>query len=322
MQNIIPYLKKVFSGINHPVFFAVLIVSFGLWYFNQLGHIYITTVTLPLRIESGADSPIGVLENETQVECRVEGTGYQLLRYRAFPRSGAVIVNLRNIDLMPVAGTNRSEVTNASLFNALSAQLENIRLLAVLTPRVEIVTAPFNTKRVPVRSRITVELANQFMPIGELRLSPDSVQVKSLDVLLDTLQAVYTEPREYTDVRGNLSRRIPLEPIRDVVLPLSEVEFELRVEEYTEIDLTLPIALENAPRNLKPIILPGEVSVRLNVSRSRYATVSTDEIRAFIDYDDRLTNRGRAFKVYVPASEGIVVKEVTPLYVELVFEER
>jgi hypothetical protein len=69
------------------------------------------------------------------------------------------------------------------------------------------------------------------------------------------------------------------------------------------------------------VILPEEVSVRLNVSRSRYASVSSGAIAAFIDYQDRTTNLGTAYRVHLPVEEGIEVKEIVPLYVELVFQE-
>ncbi|MDL2230179.1 hypothetical protein LJB87_00090 [Alistipes sp. OttesenSCG-928-L06] len=321
-QKIVPYLKKVFSGINHPMMIAAIVIAFGMWYLNKLGHTYTTTIVLPVTIVNSAESPVGVLWNENNVECRVEGNGYELLKYRWSPRRHRLEIDLRRIDLRP-AGENRlSEVTHTSLFNAVQEQLKEIRLLSILTPRIEIATAPFNTKTVPVRSRIEVDFRNQYMPIGPVRFDPDSIEVKSLEFLLDTLQAVYTKHREFSGVNGSLSGRIELEPIADVVYPVGEATFGLTVEEYTEIDLQLPLSLHNAPEGRLPVILPGQVSVRLNVARSRYASASSGEIRAYIDYDDRATNVGKQFKVYVPVPEGIVVKEVSPLYVELIFEEQ
>jgi len=78
----------------------------------------------------------------------------------------------------------------------------------------------------------------------------------------------------------------------------------------------------NDPEDRRPVILPDQVLVKFNVASSRYASASSGEIRAFIDYQDRLTNMGKQYKVYVPVPEGIVVKEISPLYVELVFEEQ
>ena len=320
-QKLIPYVKNRFSQVNHPIMVLAILISFGLWYLNKLGHTYTTAVALSVAIVSDAASTEGVLENESNVECRVEGTGYELLKYRMFPARHRIEIDLRRTDARPVEGTNRSEVSHLSLHSAIAEQLDEIRLLSVLTPRIEISTAPYKVKKVPVRSRIGLDFRNQFMQIGPVVFDPDSVEVKSLDFLLDTLHSVYTGHRAFSNVDGSLSGRIGLQPIPDVIFPVDEVNFGITVEEYTEVSLSLPLSLRNAPAGRIPIILPNEVSVRLNVARSRYASASSGEIRAWIDYEDRQTNMGKQYKVYVPVPEGIEVREVAPLYVELVFEE-
>jgi hypothetical protein len=320
-QNIAQYLKKVFSGINHPVMIAAVLLSFGLWYLNKLGHTYTATVTLPLTIVNSAESPVGVLQNENDIECRIKGTGYELLKYRMRPKRHRLEIDLKRIDLRPVEGTSLSEVTHSSLFNAISEQLSEGQLQAVLTPRIEIQTAPFNIRKVPIHNRMEFEFRNQYMPVGPVVFSPDSMEVKSLDFLLDTLQAVYTEYRHFNNVSASIRGSVPLQSIPDVIFPVQEVAFGLTVEEYTEIELKLPLSLLNAPEGRLAVILPGEATVRLNVARSKYGSASSGEIRAYIDYQDRITNVGKPYKVYVPVPEGIVIKEITPLYVELIFEE-
>ncbi|MCD8185736.1 MAG: hypothetical protein LUD68_04550 [Rikenellaceae bacterium] len=321
-RQIIPFLKKILSGIYTPVMIAAIVISLALWYLNKLGHTYTTTVTVPVTIVNDAESAVGVLDNETDIECRVEGTGYELLKYRWTPRNQLTEIDLRRLDLRQVEGTNRSEITHTSLYNAIADQWKDIRLLAILTPRIEISTAPFRTKTVPVFSRIDMDFRNQYMPLGPVVLSPDSIEVKSLAFVVDTLEAVYTVYRHFNHVNGPLSGTIDLQEIPGVVFPVDEVGFYLTVEEYTEIELELPLGLLNAPENRRPVILPGQVNVRLNVASSKYASAQSGEIRAYIDYDDRLTNMGKQYKVYVPVPEGIVVKEISPLYVELIFEER
>ena len=232
-KRIALYLKKNFSGINHVALAVALIASLALWYLNKLGDSYTATITLPVRIENSVDSRAGVLENRNEVECRVKGTGYELLRYRMFPRRNAVTIPLGNIELQPMAGTNRSAVVLPSLYNALSAQMAettDIQLLSIVTPRIEVATAPLQSKKVPVRNLIEVNFQHAFRAVGEMRFTPDVVEVRSLDPLLDTLQAVYTEPREYNRVSGSLSGRIALQPIPDVIFSVVEVEFDLGVE--------------------------------------------------------------------------------------------
>lgn len=320
-RKFIPKIKKTLSTINHAMMVVAVLISFSLWYLNKLGHTYTTTITLPLTVVNSAESAIGVLENENNVECRVEGTGYELLKYRIHPKRYAIQVELRRIDLRPIEGSDKSEVTHSSIYNAVFEQFSDLRLLSVLTPRIEITTAPFQVKKVPVLNRIQVDYRNQYMQVGKTVIAPDSIEVKSLGLVLDTLQAVYTQKRNFSNVNGPLAGRLELEPIPNVVFAVDETEFRVTVEEYTEIEQNLPITLLNAPEGVLPVILPGEVLVKLNVARSRYNQASSGEIRAYIDYADRLTNIGKQYKVYVPVSEGIVVKEVSPIYVELVFEE-
>ncbi len=320
-QKIVLFLKKTFQGINTPVMILALLLSLGLWYINKLGHRYATTVTLPIRIENSADNTIGVLQQEHRIECRIEGAGYRLLPYTLFPGRQTVTIDLRRIDVRSGEEGEPGEVTLASLASAVSEQLTDVRLVSILTPRLEIVTSPLRSQRLPVRSRLRFELRNPYMQIGPVHLYPDSMEVKTLSVVLDTLQALYTETRSFEDVTASLSGRIGLVQPPEVILPLTEVGYEVVVEEYTEVDLTLPLTLRNGPADRTAVILPEAVKVKLNVSSSRYARVSSGEIAAFIDYDDRLTNLGTPYKVHIPVEEGIVVKEIAPLYVELVFQE-
>lgn len=320
-QKIVLFLKKMFQGINTPMMILALLLSLALWYVNKLGHRYTTTVTLPIRIENSADNTIGVLQQEHRIECLIEGPGYRLLPYTLFPGRQTVTIDLRRIDVRSDDVEGPGEVSLASLSSAVSEQLIDVRLVSILTPRFEIVTSPLRSRKLPVRSRLRLELRNPYMQIGPVRLYPDSLEVKTLGIVLDTLQAIYTEPRSFDDVTASLSGRIELVQPTGVILPLTEVGYQAVVEEYTEVELTLPLTLRNGPADRTAVILPEAVKVKLNVSSSRYARVSSGEIAAFIDYDDRLTNLGTPYKVRIPAEEGIVVKEIAPLYVELVFQE-
>ncbi len=230
MQKLLAYLKKRFSGVNHAALIVATVVAFGLWYVNKLGHVYTATVSLPVSITGSTDSRAGVLENRNDVECRVEGTGYELLRQRLSPRRNAITVPLDQVDLEPVAENGRSEVTLTSLFSALSAQLTDLRLLSIVTSRIEVATAPMRSRQVPVRSRISVRFQSGFRATDEMKFKPRTITVRSLDPSLDTLTAVYTERQEYTAIDGSLSGRAPLELIPGAVFSTDEVEFDLAVE--------------------------------------------------------------------------------------------
>ncbi len=230
MQRLLAFLKRPFSGVNHTALIVATVVAFGLWYINKLGHVYTATVVLPVSITGSADSRAGVLENQNEVECRVEGTGYELLRYRLFPRRNVITIPVDHVELAPIARSDRSEVSLSSLFSALSAQMTDLRLLSIVTPRIEVATAPMRSRQVPVQSRISVRFQSNFRATGPMRFNPKTVEIRSLDPLIDTLTAVCTERQEYTGINGSLSGRVALVPIPGVIFSTNEVEFDLPVE--------------------------------------------------------------------------------------------
>lgn len=320
-SHFVQYIVKNIRRVSHPALIIFVLISFGLWYINKLSHVYTTSVTIPVRIENSANSPVGVVDNEHAVECRIEGPGYKLLMYKMFPERHGVTIDFNRIDARPVSGSV-SEVTLSSLFNALSVQVTEVKVLSILTPRFEIVTSPLQSKKLPVISRIQVDCASQFMQIHPAVLTPDSLEVKSLSVLLDTMKGIYTERRYFSDVNGSLSGRIPLVVGPDVIVPVKEVEYSIDIEEYTEIDLQLPVSVDNDPEDLVPLVLPDLVSVKLNVCRSKYGDAVPGKVRAYVDYNDRKTNIDKRYKVYVEGGDGIFVKDISPRYVELVFNHK
>lgn len=322
MQRTVTTLRKTIQGINVPVTVTALLLALAMWYINKLEHTYATTVELPIRIENSADNTIGVLESDYRIGCRIEGAGYELLAYTLLPRRRALSIDLSRVEVLPTGEEGLSEIALPSLAAAVAEQLGGgIRLVSILTPRLEVVAAPLHTKKLPIRSRIDLQLRNPYMQIGPVRLFPDSIEVKTLGVVLDTLRAVYTEARSFDDVAASLSGRIGLRQPPDVMLPVTEVGYQVTVEEFTEVDLTLPLTLRNGPSGRTALILPDRVAVRLDVSRSRYDNVAQGRLTAWIDYDERMTNIGQQYKVHLSTEGGIEVKEVAPLYVELVFEQ-
>lgn len=311
--QITTYLKSGLAGINHAALVAAIVVSFGLWYLNKLGSQYTSEVTLPVSIVDAPNSTQGVLENENPVECRIRATGYELLRYRMRPKQNRIDIELSRVELRPVEGTNRSEVTPLSLRNAIAEHLgEGVELEAILTPGIEIATARYRTKKLPVQNTLTFDYRNGYMAVGPVRFTPSAVEVRALDFVLDSLEAVETEPRRFSQVDGSVGGSIGLRTIPGAVFPDGEVEFELTVEKYTEVDLTLPVTLRNAPRGGKMEVDPAEVEVRLRVAGER----SVDKIRPVIDGNEP-AEKGK-YRVAVSVPEGVEVGRIEPAAVELI----
>lgn len=314
-------LKTLKTGLN-PVFIVFLFAALVMWFLNELSHTYSTVAVIPVKVVNAIDSRVGIMGGDYQIECRIEGEGYRLLGYKWFPKEHLQKININRLNIVTVDGSDRQEITVASMLAALSGQINDVRVQSIVTPRLDIITSPVNTKKVPVISCLEVEYNKRYMQVGSVRIDPDSVEVRSLDVLLDTLKGVYTEAKTLRNVSRSISGDIPLIQIPDVILSPAGVAYTISVEEFTEEEKTAAIEILNAPQELKPIIIPEIAVVKMNVSSRRYADKTFGDLKVYIDYNDRATNidSGR-YKVRTSAEEGITVKSVDPLYVELLFEK-
>jgi len=325
MDSVKKYLKLFVSVLKRamdPIFIIFVMIAFGLWDFNKLGNNYDTNIIIPVKIENNVNRTMGILADTYDVECRVNGEGYKLIKYKLHPETNTEYVDISRLDITPVENSVESEIRPSSLFTALSSQLTDINLISIITPPLRIVTSDIKVKRVPVISRIAVEYERQYMQIGEISIDPDSIDVRSVEPLLDTLKGVYTESRHFYNVNRSLRGYVPLTPIENIVLPIENVSYSIEVDEYTELELSLPVEVINVPPDLIPITLPSEVTVKVNISRIRFSDNIENDIRLYVDYNDNLINIDKYFKIYTEECEGIFIKSMDPLYVELLFEKK
>ncbi|MDR2936581.1 MAG: hypothetical protein LBU80_04485, partial [Rikenellaceae bacterium] len=228
-------------------------VSLVLWYLNMLNYTYTTTLPLSVVVENSPESNIGVLGGDYRIDCQVEGSGYALFRQKYFPHPVHIgIDRIRTAPFTENDGEPRHEIVLSTLLNALSVEVTEMKVVSIVSPRIEITMAPLKTKQVPIISRIEVDPRNQFIQVGSTLLKPTRITVRSLGAVLDTLQGIYTRELTLRDVRNNISGEVALTPVDGVILPVQSVAYEVYVEPYTEITLELPVEPTNVPKGYKP----------------------------------------------------------------------
>ncbi len=312
-------LRNIVAELSHTSLLVFLFISFGLWYVNKLSHNYSTEGEVAVTIRNDAGAEEGIVQPDYVLRCRIQGSGYQLLAFKWFPRRNRIDLNLNTLEITQTESGEKI-ITPSSLFEAVSGHLREVRLQSILTPGVEIETSPLVTRKVPVIGRVHASPAVRYMQTRPIRIRPDSLEIKTLDVVLDTLRGIFTEERYIEEATGSLSGRVPLVAVPGLIYPVDEVEYFVEIEEFTEVDVTLPLEVRNAPADLEPIVIPDRISLVLHVSRSYYGVASPDKIHAYIDYEDRKTNLSDRFRVYIEADEKVFVKEIRPYYAELIFE--
>ncbi len=119
MENIFKYLRRYIS----PVFLALLVASFILWYIAKLNYTY--TTELPLQVNVDGE--------KFRVSCVVEGVGTNLFGYRVYmnKRLRVPLTELKYATIPASDGENRIKIDSLSLHNAISVRLSDIKVISV-----------------------------------------------------------------------------------------------------------------------------------------------------------------------------------------------
>ncbi len=123
MDKIKGFLKRIVSYIT-PGYVAMVFAAFVLWYITKLGEVYTTEHNVVVVVD----------DKEYDVECTVHGKGTDLIFYTLIDRNSRFVVPASEFILEKITdedGVTHSEVTNASLHQALRVRMKDVDVLAV-----------------------------------------------------------------------------------------------------------------------------------------------------------------------------------------------
>lgn len=179
-----------------------------------------------------------------------------------------------------------------------------------------------NHKKVPVVPVTLFSFQGQYMSKGELKVTPDSVVVEGEPYLLESVKQVYTAPIRHFDISSSISGVIPVESIKGVDIPTSEVYYELDVTRYVEVEADAVVTAVNVPAGKTLMIFPSVASVKMRCEFPLIDDIG-DNVSLQVDYNDfKSSLKGNCAVRMADMPKGVISYDVTPSYVRCVEESR
>lgn len=320
------YAKMKFAKITHyikPSFWVFLLVAALLWYGNKLGGRYTTEVELPIEVTNDFSSKLWIEHPVGRMNCRVEGIGARLLTYK-MNMGDRVVIPMSQLTLIPVKDKERLfRVDKNSLTGALASAIKELRIHEILDTALTISVSPVETRRMPVQSRIEIGTARQYMQVGPVTFTPDTVEVRGPKVVLDSMEAVFTRTKRYKDLKSSVIGRIDLEQRSGVLLSARQADYRVEIVPFTQHTLELPVRVDNLPDGMQAVIVPSRVTVVVNVPLRDYERVREERLHAGVDYNETRERESGRYAVRIDSlPAGTEVMRVEPQYVEPFFSWR
>jgi len=170
---------------------------------------------------------------------------------------------------------------------------QNVEVVSVTPREIRVPTEPRVERRLPVRSRLTVDLPPSYEMLGPVRLRPDSVTISGAESIVESFSMWSTESQALQDVRDSIRVQVPLSDTLDQLLEksISAVTAEARTGRFTEDSLRVDVEVSGVPSDQNLVALePSVVTVKYRVlfehtfkaktAPGFFATVSYEEIRS------------------------------------------
>ncbi len=162
---------------------------------------------------------------------------------------------------------------------------KSVRLISSSVDQIDFIIEQYESKKVPVELKLELDYKSGFDSFNEYKLSKDSIMITGPNSLIDTINMIQTHKLVLNQIDSEINTKIRIKPPENNNITHSdtELDFQLKVEKFTEESIKVPITIVNIDDNMKINYYPKVVSVLYRVSIREYKSVNPMDFRVECD---------------------------------------
>ena len=273
-----------------------------------------------LHIENQPQDMVFTTHIPTQLKVTITDINSRLLNYSVNDRLQSLSVDFdRYADAI-----GNFRISAAELQSLLREQLFSSTTITAVTP--SLIDGRFALTE---GRKFPVFVRNIFLPADNYRLrnliiEPDSVIINAPNVVLDTMQFVYTTPATHYDLRDTLTEMLNLDLPLGVKATPSSVKVTAPVTQYVEkVFENLVVETTDLPKGKRLLIFPYAIRLTCLVDFHQFRYLSADDFTVSVSYKDIAASEGRRLPIsvkYKGDSNLVTNIQTYPTKVEFVLE--
>lgn len=249
---------------------------------------YVATIQIPVDFVNFPENKLVAGKSTDYVNVKIAANGYSFMKYKSASLKKTIInLQLHSIYRVDEADDQRFYLLTSTIKNEISGFFDrDVEIKSISPDSIVFNLNQVIKKKVPVIRNFTLNYRKQYMLKDKIGIKPDSIAIKGVASVLDTVDSVYTDTKVFDDVHDSLAFEIGLEEIPAVSYSVKKVSCIVPVEEFAELSFVLPIEIENLPSGYSLKLFPTEAKVVCNVGFSEYRQVFKQQFRFSVDYND------------------------------------
>lgn len=268
------------------VFSLSFLLAFSIWFIHNISLRYSEVLTATVSAESNIPGRCCLASNTCKVAARCRATGYSIIRNKMFGggnpvkiRFDAASLKHKEGDVFSFAPETMPEFGKLVFGGSVSS------VEYYLTDTLLFVFPAENSKKVPVEPIVDIRYAPQYMSVGGIELSPDSVYVYGEPSRIDNVSKVFTRNVTRTDVSSDVHGSVEIDPIKGVRISESSVDYTIAVRRYVSEEVSLPVRVRNLPPGKSVAVYPSRLDVVLSCQFPLMVEPESLDI-LYVDYHD------------------------------------
>ncbi len=257
-------------------FLLFIVLAACIWYGHAMQSVRNTRVPVLIQY-TGKPGTIGLggsgLPDTVMIEVRDAGS--RLNTYHREPLR--LTIDLRQY-IHGEKGT--IHVPSDALRRSISDLLQGTSSLIATTP--DEISCPYFTEQertVQVVLNGTLTPAAEYQFVSQPKLGRKTIKIYGQDKVLNTIDTVYTQAVELTDLMDTTNMRVALAIPQGVRAEADSVNLQILTERFTEKKFILPIHAVGVPEGRHMRLFPQTVEVYVRVGISHFAQVQPEDIR-------------------------------------------
>lgn len=318
-KTIIKKVAEVFFTKDMATFFLFLCLASAFWLMHTIGTSRAMKVSFNLVYVGIPNDVFVTSELPQSVTFSIKNEGQKLMSYYLSAESDTLVVDLSN----RFDGKGQITYNMQLLKSDIQRRLPESSQIEELTPELLTLTyLKLGHKLLPVRLSESIPLVTPCVLADSVTIKPAFVTVYAPQATLDTMDFVSVKPFFVKPLGKTSVFKESLISLEQGNTDITEVVITVPVELSTEKTLEIPIQSVNFPTAISLRTFPAFVRVTCSVGVSRFNTVTPNDFKAEVFYDD--LEKGTHHKVNVRLStvnSDVFNMRYAPTEVEFLLEQ-
>ena len=264
------------------MFSLFLLCSFLAWFISNLSDTYESRAYFTLNYRNLPDSLLLGKNSDHLIEAKLRTSGFQFLYYKIF--KSRIDIDVSEVEFQNGGYVLSEEILKRQMDQQLS---QNISLLDLDRNRLEVDLYQVDSKKIPIKAKLGLQLEQNYILDGKIKITPDSIEVKGPSNEIDTIKFVETSLIQLNNVNADFSNEVGLlfpKGLDNSIFSVGRVTVSGKVSKFSEKVFEVPIQVINIPQGYQIKTFPDVVTVLCKATIERLKELSASDFEIVADY--------------------------------------